>query len=217
MRGSSSLLTGAEPVAADLVDLPGRRAEAARAGMRRAPGSYFLGLGVGTGVGAHFTRGLEHHAGTTVSTGAAYGGLLHLMPEIGFQYRDKLAFSLQSRHQYIRATGFDPTLSGRPPQAAHALFARAYYELGSTERMQWLGTATLGGGSGFRLKIAPVPVAGLPSSDTIKGGPVVAGPGGTLFVHLNDRMLLATEIRLLVGLHNIAAIAEGSIGLQYGF
>ena len=45
----------------------------------------------------------------------------------------------------------------------------------------------------------------------------MVGPGATLFVNLTDRMLLASEIRLLVGFDKFAALAEGSLGLQYAF
>jgi hypothetical protein len=217
VRGSALLTGGAPPE--DLVAArPGRGGRAAGGGIRRAPGDLFLGLGVGAGIGAHLTRTLEHHAGKKVSTGLANGGLMHVMPEVGLQYDDKLAISLQSRHQYIPPSGGpDSTVMGAPPKTAHALFARIYYEVSGGERMQLLGTATVGGGSGFRLKIAPAPVAGLPSSDTITGGPLVLGPGMAAFINLTDSMLLATEVRLLAGFDNFAAMGEASLGLQYAF
>lgn len=215
LRDGSSLLTGGAPPDEALGDRPRRRPTD---GVRRAPGSFFLGLGVGSGLGAHLTRDLEHHAGKRVSTGLAVGGMLHVMPELGIQYDDRLALSLQSRHQYLRPSGGpDGSVAGSPPRTAHALFARIHYEVWGGDRVQFLTTATVGGGSGFRLKIAPAPQNGVVSSDTISGGPLVVGPGASLFVNLTDQVLLASEIRLLVGFDNLAAVAEGSLGLQYGF
>ena len=218
LRAGSALLTGGAPVDEALSDRPSRRTSAPPGATRRAPGSFFLGLGVGSGMGAHMSRNLEHHLGKKVSTGLAFGGALHVLPEIGLQYDDRLALSLQSRHQYIRPSGgTDTAVMGQPPRSAHALFARLHYEVWGGDRTQLLTTATVGGGSGFRLKIAPSPQAGLASSDTITGGPLVVGPGFSLFVNFTDQVLLASEIRLLVGFDNLAAVAEGSLGLQYGF
>ena len=217
MRGGSALLTGGAPP--ELEDRPRRRTDRpSGASVRRAPGSFFLGLGLGSGLGAHLSRTLEYHPGKKVSTGLAYGGLLHVLPELGIQYDERLALSLQSRHQYIPSSGGpDSAVAGQPRRSAHALLARIYYEMWGGERFQLLSTATLGGGSGFRLKITPAPQAGLTASDTVLGGPLVVGPGATLFVNFTDRILLASEIRLLVGFDKFAALAEGSLGLQYAF
>ena len=218
LRGGSALLTGRDPTEEELRERARESQQTLPDRVRRAPGTWFIGLGLGTGMGAHLGRSLEHHSQQTVSTGMAAGGLLHLMPEVGYQFSERLALSLQSRHQYIRPSGGpDPTVMGLPPQTAHALLARAYYALSDGEWVQLMATATVGGGSGFRLKIAPVPVAGLASSDTISGGPVVAGPGLSLFINLSEHTLLAAELRALVGFNRIAAIAEGSLGIQYGF
>jgi hypothetical protein len=217
MRTGGALLTGDAPP--DLEDRPRRRTDRADSvGVRRAPGSFFLGLGVGSGLGAHLSRNLEHHPGKKVSTGLAGSGLLHVMPELGIQYDEKLALSLQSRHQYIPTSGGpDSAVVGPPRRTAHALLARIHYELWGGERFQFLTTATVGGGSGFRLKIAPAPQSGLAASDTVLGGPLVLGPGATLFVNFTDSVLLAAEIRLLAGFDKFAALAEGSLGLQYAF
>jgi hypothetical protein len=186
-------------------------------GLRRAPGTFFLGVGAGSALGMHRTRPLEHHAGKRVSTGLAFGGM-HLLPEIGIQYDERLTLSIQGRHQYIPPSeGPDTAMIGPPPRYAHAVLARVYYEVWEREQLQFLTSATVGGGSGFRLKVPPVPQAGLPSSDTISGGPLVFGPGVTLFINLTESVLLAGDLRLLAGFDKEAAVVEGSFGLQYGF
>ena len=207
-----------EIAAEELQAAPEQRTESGRPpGLRRAPGTFFLGVGVGTALGAHLTRPLEHHRNKRVSTGLSFG-YVHLVPEVGFQYSERLAFSIQGRHQYLPSTdGADTMALGKPPTTAHAVLARLYYEIWAAERLQLLTTATVGGGSGFRLKIPPVVESGLPSSDTIAGGPLVLGPGVTLFFNFSDSLLLASELRVLAGFTNVAAVAEGSVGLQYGF
>jgi hypothetical protein len=216
MRGGSALLTGGEPPEG----IEGRARPRPRSpgeGIRRS-GRFFVALGLGTGLGAHLGRNLEHHVGKKVAGGLAYSAMAHLLPEIGIQYDAKLAFSLQSRHQYIPSSGGpDAAVMGKPPRSAHALFARVFYELWGSERLQVVGTGTLGGGSGFRLKIGPVPQSGVIQSDTITGGPLVLGPGGALYVNLSDKMLAVVESRLLIGFDRFAALAEASLGVQYAF
>jgi hypothetical protein len=187
-------------------------------GFRRTPGTLWVGLGVGTGYGAHLTRDLEHHPGRKVSPGFAGGGLMQMMPELGIQYDRKLSLSIQSRHQYIQPSGGpDMAVSGKPPRTAHALLAHLFYELWAGKQLQFLGTATLGGGSGFRLKVKEDNSVMLASSDTIAGGPVVLGPGLGLGYAFSDRLMATTEARMLLGLGNFAAVLEGSFGVQYAF
>ena len=57
----------------------------------------------------------------------------------------------------------------------------------------------------------------LDSSDTIAGGPVVLGPGLGLGYAFSDRLIATTEARMLLGLGNLAAVLEGSLGVQYAF
>jgi hypothetical protein len=187
-------------------------------GFRRTPGTLWVGFGMGTGYGAHLTRNLEHHPGRKVSPGFAGGGLLQMMPELGIQYDRKLSLSIQSRHQYIQPSGgADMAVTGKPPRTAHALLAHLFYELWAGKQLQFLGTATLGGGSGFRLKVKEDPSVMLASSDTIAGGPVVLGPGLVLGYAFSDRLMATTEARMLLGLGNFAAVLEGSLGVQYAF
>jgi hypothetical protein len=216
MRGSSALLTGGEPPPAE-IEASARRRPRSGDTLRRG-GRFFVGLSLGTGLGAHLGRNLEHHVGKKVEGGLAYSAMAHVMPEIGIQYDERLAFSLQSRHQYIPASGGpDMAVMGKPPRSAHALFARVYYELWGGERLQVVGTGTLGGGSGFRLKIGPVPQSGVIQSDTITGGPLVIGPGAALYVNLTQKMLAVVEGRMLIGYDRFAVLGEGSLGVQYTF
>ena len=219
MRSGGAPTTGREPPPDDELRSSPRssRSDGVGRGHRRAPGAVWVGFGIGSGVGAHPTRDLEHHTGKNVGTGLSYAAF-HVLPELGIQYDDRLALSVQSRHQYILPSGGpDMTVSGSAPRMAHALLARAHYELWGGEMFQFLGTATLGGGSGFRLKVPPVPSSGLPSSDTVAGGPLVFGPGVSLFLNLNEKVLLAAEVRMLIGFDKLAALGEGSLGVQYAF
>ena len=80
-----------------------------------------------------------------------------------------------------------------------------------------MGTAAIGGGSGFRLKVPPRPEVMLNSSDTVDGGPLVVGPGLALYIALGKSVVVTPAIRVLVGAPKLAGVAEGTLGARYAF
>jgi hypothetical protein len=190
------------------------REDAGSAG--RGPGTIFLGLGIGSAVGASPTRPLELHTNRSVKAGPAFGGLLHVLPELGVQVSRSLALSLQGRHQYIHPSG-GPDPVGKAPKMAHAALACLYYTFTAGETVDWVATAAVGGGSGFRLKVQPAPQAGVITSDTVAGGPLIFGPGLALQIHAGDSVIISPSLRVLAGAPNLAAVAEGALGMQYAF
>jgi hypothetical protein len=185
---------------------------------RRPRRSVWMGMGIGSGYGLHLTRNLDHNAARAIGPGFAFGGLLTFTPELGFQYDRRLSLAIQSRHQLIPQSGTpDPTVMGAPRKSAHALFARAYYLMWEDGNGQIMGTATVGGGSGFRLKISPNPTGMLPSSDTISGGPIVVGPGAAFFYNFSKQLIGTIETKMLLGFWNVAAVLDLTAGAQYAF
>jgi hypothetical protein len=183
---------------------------------RRAPGALWVGLGLGSGYGWQPGRDLEFRNDQQVSMGFLGGGLLHATPEVGYQLNDRLAVSLQSRHQYIPEEGAGEGRAGGPRRSAHAVFARAHYFLGEGN-IQLFGTGTVGGGQGFRLVIPPESGERLARNDTVRGGPVVLGPGAGFVYHFFRRLSWATELRLLLGFPDVALVGDLSTGLQVTF
>jgi hypothetical protein len=206
---------GTAPAKEESEVVSGRAEAAARP---PASGYFWVALGVGSAVGATLARDLEHHAGRRVKAGPLSGGLLHVQPELGYQLSPGVAVSLQSRHQYIRPTeGSDTAVIGPPPRSAHAVLANLYFRILQGETLSLVGTAAIGGGSGFRLKIPPRPAVMLNSSDTVAGGPFVVGPGLALFVALGDSVVVTPSVRVLVGAPKLAGAAEGTLGVRYAF
>jgi hypothetical protein len=207
---------------ADLVDenplLMNREPETAS--RQRAPGAVWMGVGAGSGLGWHPTKLLEYRRDLQVGSGARPSGLVHFLPEIGYQVTDRFALSIQGRHQLIVGQGSDDRFTGSPATAAHAVLARALYHLWDGDaRMFVAGIA--GGGQGFRLVVPPQPFGGvdgeLKQSDTVRGGPVVLGGGLGFLYHFNETFAYSAELRLLVGVGDIAATADLSTGLQVTF
>ena len=185
----------------------------------RGVGVMWLGWTVGTGYGWHPTQELETAVDPDrrpLEAGAAFGpaAVGHFGPEFGFQYRERIAVSIGTRHQIIPKVVSDPTNEGSPKQWAHSILARAMY-IFPRERLQPYLGGLLGGGSGFRFRIEPQPSQNLSTSDTVRGGPIVLGPvAGVVFPILN-RLSLVGEVRALVGVWDVATLMEGNLGLQF--
>jgi hypothetical protein len=202
----------------------------------RQPGKWWLGWTLGTGYGWHGKQDLEAVQDKQVGAAFGMGAIGHFGPEVGYQYSDKLAFTLQTRHQVIPEVGYqysdklaftlqtrhqviprkiaDPTVQGSSKKWGHTVLAKAMYRV-PRERYQLYYGGAIGGGSGFRFRIDPQQSEGLPASDTVRGGPAVFGPVGGIVLPLADRLSVVGEMRVLVGAPDLAAIADFNAGLQF--
>ena len=180
----------------------------------RQPGKWWLGWTLGTGYGWHGKQDLEAVEDKQVGAAFGMGAIGHFGPEVGYQYSDRLAFTLQTRHQVIPRKIADPTVQGSSKKWGHTVLAKAMYRV-PRERYQLYYGGAIGGGSGFRFRIDPQQSEGLPASDTVRGGPAVFGPVGGIVLPLADRLSVVGELRVLVGAPDLAAIADFNAGLQF--
>src|SRR6185436_16919518 len=169
--------------------------------------SWWVSLGIGSGFGYHGQRVLESRTDYSVPAGISFAALAHLAPEIGYRVSDKLAFSVQAEQLIINKNGaVDMGAADTRHSMAHAIFARAHYQLYDLQKAEIWGTATLGGGSAIRLYVPANPDVGLPSSDTVAAGPVALGPGISVIYHATHRVGLVGELRALATLGGFAAL-----------
>lgn len=182
------------------------------------PGRLWVSLGIGSGVGFHLARPLESRPDYGVPTGFSMAALAHFAPEIGYRVSEKLAFSLQSRHQLVPRNGTVEMGPDARPGFAHAVFARAHFRLSQFgEKVAVWGTATAGGGSAIRLYVPANPARGLSSSDTVAAGPVALGPGISVIYQATPRLGAVAELRALVTVGGFAALADVNLGAAYSF
>jgi hypothetical protein len=154
----------------------------------------------------------------TVPSGTAGTGLLHLLPELGYNLGEHASLSLQIRHQIITAEGDKGGRDGRPAPGAFAALLRYVYAFrDSTATVRPFVSGVLGGGEGFRLVLAPNKVEGQPGTDTVRGGPVVFGPGGGLRIRLGSSVAWLVEARSLIGVPDAAAVFDADTGIQVSF
>jgi hypothetical protein len=195
-------------------------------GPRLPPNRVWVGLGMGTGWGWFPKRAPEAYPLARVE-GWASGGILHLLPEIGYQWTPHVAFSVQGRYQFVLTDmGAGCTINcPRPKDWAYAVLGRVYLftdrVFGRASHMQVFGTGTLGGGTAFRLYVAPKPSANpnanFRTSDTVAGGPLAAGLGGGVIYHFTNYLAVAAELRALAGFWEVATVLEGGVSAQLGF
>ena len=176
----------------------------------------WLGWTFGSGYGWHPRRKLERRVDLEVDPGFAVGHLGHFGPEIGYQWRDRIAVSLQTRHQVIPRQATDPTQVDESQQWAHTLLARAIYLFPDFRpRLQPYTGGVVGVGEGFRFFVEAAPSRTLSTSDTVRAGPVVVGPIGGLIFRLADGLSVVGEARALFGVPDPAGMIDFSIGLQF--
>jgi hypothetical protein len=190
--------------------------ERTAAGLHRRPaGRPWAAFGLGTGEGWQAGKALEFRTDQKVNAGPLSGGLVHVLPELGYQLSDDYAVSVQLRYQYISIEGQGDGTQGSPAGGALSLLVKGYWFWGDGNA-QLFGTASVGGGQGFRLVVPPTEGANL-RTDTVRGGPLIAGPGVGFAYHFNRRVAWAGELRLLAGVPDFAAVGELGMGVQVGF
>jgi hypothetical protein len=97
-----------------------------------------------------------------------------------------------------------------------ALLARAQRFIGQGN-LQLVVSGAVGGGDGFRLTVAHNKDAGVPRNDSVRGGPLVIGPGIGPIFHITKHVALTAEVRALAGLPDPALLLDGWAGVQVGF
>lgn len=182
---------------------------------RRKPGTYWVGAMLGHGVGWHAKQNLEYYDEVPVASNTAgEAGLGHFSPEFGYQMTNELAFSVQTRHQLILRDGTDPGRRGRPATGAHTFMLKGQYDFPGDHYL-FYASGMFGVGEGFRLGYGPNADRGVLTNDSLRGGPVVVGPGGGFLYNFKNRLSLVVELNVLFGFTDVAAIADLNAGVQY--
>jgi tetratricopeptide (TPR) repeat protein len=222
-RGALAVADGSREPALEvdedpLVQSERLRAEVARPAppYRRRSGAFWVGLGLGSGVGWHPIRNLEFRTEDKVQAGFSPAGLMQVTPEIGWQWHPEWAVSLQSRHQLIPESGSGDDRQGAPAHGANAVLLRVYRYFGGARGQPFVSGA-VGGGDGFRLVVPPHPMMNVFRNDTVRGGPFLIGPGVGYLYNFNAHFAWAAEARALIGLPDSAALVELSTGAQLAF
>jgi hypothetical protein len=215
-RTRSTIGDDNDPLAAVRHAQAADQAAAVRA-QRRGAGPY-VGASVGVGHGYFPERALDFHKELATPANFGSAGLPLWLPEVGWQFDNAMAASIQLRWQNLGTEGTGDPLAGSPAKRSYAVLVRGAYQFGEGLWQPFLA-ANLGVGDGFRLVVPARPNddPALLRDDTVRAGPFVAGPSAGTLYHLNPHVAFAGELRLLAGMPDFALAGELSLGMQVAF
>jgi hypothetical protein len=192
--------------------------EAAAVRAQRRSDGFYVGASVGLGHGYFPERALDFHSELATPANFGSAGLPVWLPELGWQFSNAMAASIQLRYQALGTEGTGDSKAGSPAKQSYAILLRGHYHFGDG-LLQPFVTANLGIGDGFRVVVPARPDEDPPllRDDTVRGGPFVLGPSAGALYHLNRHVAFAGELRLLAGLPDFAAAGELSLGMQVAF
>jgi hypothetical protein len=185
-------------------------------------GTWWLGLGLGSGVGYASGNSTETFPSQKVgfSPGLALAFLGHAVPEIGYFIGRNTALALTGRDQLILG-GWKGT-----PWGANALLLRMLFFTDGDEKIRWYFATAAGWGDAFRLQVdaqaQQVDQNGqagnpIPFKDTVKGGPWAVGIGGGMLYKLNRRWRWTVDTQALLGFTHYSAVLDLTTGLRWMF
>ncbi len=181
-------------------------------------GTFWLALGVGSGIGyaaGHSTEAFGKD-GVQFNPGLAIAYLGHAVPEFGYFVGRNTALSVAGRLQWIPGA-YQGTATG----ALTALFRVSFF--GEDEgRIRWYFAPTVGAGEGFRFRVTaqiinPDGTSRGTVKDTVRGGPFVAGAGTGILVKLNRHFRWTIDAQFLVGIPNDSAVLDLTSGIRWEF
>ncbi len=185
-------------------------------------GTWWIGLGLGSGVGYASGNSTETFPSQKVgfSPGLALAFLGHAVPEIGYFIGRNTALAITGRDQLILG-GWKGT-----PWGANAVLLRALFFTDGDEKIRWYFAAAAGWGDAFRLQVdaqaQQVDQNGqaggsIPFKDTVKGGPWAVGIGGGMLYKLNRRWRWTVDTQALLGFTQTSAVLDLTTGLRWMF
>ncbi len=213
--GGSSRIRDDDPLAEARAARDAERLAEARA-VQRGPGTFFLGFGAGYGYGVYPESRLDFRRDLRIQGNTGPAGQMLLTPEVGYQISHRFAVGVQLYWQEIRGSGIGDAQTGSPARRSFTTLARGSYYAGDG-RLQFVASGFLGAGHGFHLVVPPLPEQGLRRNDSVRAGPLVAGPGAGLLLHLFPHAALIAETRLLTGLPRWAALVDTRVGAELAF
>lgn len=197
-------------------------AEGVRPSRLRAPGSFWVALGGGTGAVYHGRETVDSNTPVTVQSGFSPAALVQLEPEIGYQVSRRFSFSVMGRYQYAPkdAGGYVPGAGEHAiPTEAFAGFLRGQLSFLSKGGLQAYASGGAGLGTSFlatvdkRCKAASS--CTLDHTDTLHGGPVGLTAGLGAIYHLVPSFGFFLEVKEIATLPKFMALTEINAGLAF--
>ena len=193
--------------------------------------SWFIGLGVGSGVGWTTGNG-EIFAGDKVSPpGFEMAKLLHFAPEVGYYLSPELLLSVQLRFQLVSgATPYHTDVNDlgcgtdhvcEPGTYAFAGFARASYFFGEGDFRTFvagnLGAGTIRHVATFNSQPKCGSSGNQTCIDTVASGPIFVGAGAGVAYNVSPAFLLIAGTNALVGFTKFTFNVDLNLGVAFEY
>jgi opacity protein-like surface antigen len=207
-----------------------REDKGSRALLRRAPGTWWIALGGGSGLVCHGRENVDSNSKlpsttTPVSVGSGFSpaGLFQIEPAVGYQLSKRFALSIMGRYQYAPKKSEDPEADAGDHDirtSALAGFARVQYGIAGKSRWQAHASAGVGFGTSFLATVDPHCTGTsctLGHSDTLHGGPVGITLGLGVLYQLSGHLGVFAEIDEIATVPKFMALTELSVGMAVAF
>jgi hypothetical protein len=211
-----------EAIAQPAHDHPSGGGESVHPGHVRAPGSFWLALGGGSGAVYHGRETVGTNTPVSVQSGFTLAKLFQIEPEFGYQVSKRFSLSVMGRYQYAPkdANGFVPRAGETAiPTMAMAGFLRGQFAFLNKGRFQTYASGGAGLGTSFLAVIDKrcdtAATCSLDHSDTLHGGPVGVTVGLGVIYHLVPGFGVSLEIKEIATLPKFMALSEFNLGLVF--
>jgi len=190
-------------------------------------GTWWVGLGLGSGVGYAHAKSTEAFGkyGVGFNSGFAPALLGQAVPEFGYFVGRNTAIAVALRAQAIYPRGPEGTATG----AITGLVRLMFYPGDEESKTRGYFSLVAGAGEGFRFQVdaQALDAKGNPMldkngnpvtyRDTVRGGPFVSGLGGGVQFKVGRHFRWTLDAQVLVGFPDVSGVLDLGTGLRYLF
>jgi len=184
------------------------------------PSHFFVGVGVGSGVG--WATGSGEISSTHVADppGLAAAQIVHLTPELGYFLTPDLLLSVQARIQFLSGLTSCPGCAS-PPSTAIAAFARLTWLFGADKLRPYVSASAGGGRIRHVADFSWIKECGSTGTsgcvDSIPGGAVLLGPGAGILYGMSPNFGFLAGVNTQVGFPDFTLNVDLNLGVAAQF
>lgn len=184
------------------------------------PSRFFLGLGIGSGVGWATGSGEISSTHVTSPAGLAVAQVVHLAPELGYFLSSDLLLSVQARIQFL--SGLTSCMGcASPPSTAVAAFAKLTWLFGSDKLRPYVSASAGGGRIRHVADFSWIKQCGSSGMDgcvdSIPAGSVLLGPGAGIMYGVSPNFGLLAGVNTQFGFPDFTFNVDLNLGVAAQF
>lgn len=184
------------------------------------PSHFFLGLGIGSGVGWASGSGEISSTHVTSPAGFAAAQVVHLSPELGYFLNPDLLLSVQARIQFL--SGLTSCAGcASPPSTAVAAFAKLTWLFGSDKLRPYVSASAGGGRIRHVADFSWIKQCGSSGMDgcvdSIPAGSVLLGPGAGIMYGVSPNFGLLAGVNTQFGFPDFTFNVDLNLGIAAQF